>query len=234
MGELGPEDVLAKRNGFVVADAAGVFDASFKRPSLIECGCNMHSRRYFRKALERGDGRAALPLAAFKKLYDIEEEIRGSTAEEKGAVRQASSKPVHDELVAWCEAHQPHEPPSSPMGAAIRYLLNHQLALRRFLDDGRVPIDNGIVERLHVRAALTRKNFLFAGSDTGGERAAIAYTILSCCELADVNPVEYLADVLPCLAQRVRLRDMPAMLPSRWKAARDAAATVSTVASASI
>jgi transposase len=120
------------------------------------------------------------------------------------------------------------------MGAAIRYLLNHQLALRRFLDDGRVPIDNGIVEPLHVRAALTRKNFLFAGSDTGGERAAIAYTILSCCELADVNPVEYLADVLPCLAQRVRLRDMPAMLPSRWKAARDAAATVSTVASASI
>ena len=67
------------RKGYVVADAAGVFDESFKRPSLIECGCNMHSRRFFRKALDRGDSRAALPLAAFKKLYDIEAEIRGST-----------------------------------------------------------------------------------------------------------------------------------------------------------
>jgi len=225
-GELGPEDLLAKREGYVVADAAGVFDESFKRASLIECGCNMHSRRYFRKALERGDGRAALPLAAFKKLYEIEDEIRGRVPEEKRAARQALSKPVHDELVAWCKAHQPHEPPSSPMGAAIRYLLNHQVALRRFLDDGRVPIDNGIVERLHVRTALTRKNFLFAGSDTGAERAAIAYTVLGCCQLADVNPVEYLADVLPRLARRLRLADIPALMPAQWKAARYAAAHI--------
>jgi hypothetical protein len=207
----------------VVADAAGLYDESFKRPDLIECGCNMHSRRYFRKALDRGDGRAALPLAAFKKLYDIEDEIRDRTAEEKRAERQASSKPVHDELVKWCQTHQPHEPPSSPMGAGIRYLLNHQIALRRFLDDGRVPIDNGIVERLHVRTALTRKNFLFAGSDTGAERAAIAYTVLGSCQLAGVNPVEYLTDVLPRLARGVRLRDVPALLPARWKAARSAA-----------
>jgi transposase len=218
-GELGPEDFLAMREGYVVADAAGIYDESFKRANLIECGCNMHSRRYFRKALDRGDDRAALPLAAFKKLYDIEDEIRDRTAGEKRAVRQASSKPVHDYLVAWCNAHQPHEPPSSPIGAAIRYLLNHQLALRRFLDDGAVPIDNGIVERLHVRTALTRKNFLFAGSDTGAERAAIAYTVLGCCQLAGVDPVEYLADVLPRLARRVRLCDVPALLPSRWKAA---------------
>jgi len=147
------------------------------------------------------------------------------------AARQASSRPVHDELVAWCEAHRPHEPPSSPMGAAIRYLLNHQLALRRFLDDGSVPIDNGIVERLHVRAALTRKNFLFAGSDTGAERAAIAYTVLGCCELADVNPVEYLANVLPRLARGLRLCDAPALLPARWKAARAAATAATPVAS---
>jgi hypothetical protein len=99
-------------------------------------------------------------------------------------------------------------------------LLNHEIALRRFLDDGVVPIDNGIVERLHVRTALTRKNFLFAGSDTGGERAAIAYTVLGSCKLADVDPVEYLTDVLPRLARRVRLRDVPALLPARWKVAR--------------
>jgi hypothetical protein len=131
---------------------------------------------------------------------------------------------VYDELVAWSEKYQPHEPPSSPLDTAIRYLPNHEIALRRFLDDGVVPIDNGIVERLHVRAALTRKNSLFAGSDTGGERAAIAYTVLGSCQLADVDPVEYLTDVLPRLAQRVRLRDVPALLPSNWKAAHAAAA----------
>src|ERR1017187_9168524 len=105
---------------------------------------------------------------------------------------------------------------SSKLGEAIRYLTNHRLPLGRFLEAGAIPIDNGIVERLHVRAALTRKNFLFAGSDAGGERAAIAYTILGCCRLAKVNPVEYLADVLPRLVRRVRLRDMYALMPARW------------------
>jgi hypothetical protein len=99
--------------------------------------------------------------------------------------------------------------------------------LGRFLENGAIPIDNGIVERLHVRAALTRKNYLFAGSDAGGERAAIAYTILACCRLAGVNPVEYLADVLPRLARTIRLADVPALLPARWKAARPVPAPAS-------
>jgi transposase len=219
-GELGPEDVLALRRGYVVADASNLFEASFQRDDLIECGCNMHARRYFVEALDRGDVRAALPIAAFKKIYQVEEQSCGLDADGKRAARQAESKPVYDELCAWCEAHQPHEPPSSPLGTAIRYLLNHRAALRRFLDDGVIPIDNGIVERLHVRTALTRKNFLFAGSDAGGERAAIAFTILGCCKLADVNPVEYLADVLPRMARRIRLRDIPDLLPARWKERR--------------
>jgi hypothetical protein len=137
-------------------------------------------------------------------------------------VRQAESKPVWDELCAWCGKYKPHEPPSSKLGDAIRYLTNHQVALARFLDDGVIPIDNGIVERLHVRTALTRKNFLFAGSDTGGHRAAVAYTILGSCRLVGVDPVAYLTDVLPRMARRIRLRDMAALMPARWKAARDA------------
>jgi len=100
-------------------------------------------------------------------------------------------------------------------------LLNQQRPLRRFLDDGVIPIDNGIVERLHIRTALTRKNFLFAGSDAGGERAAIAFTILGCCALAKVDPVKYLVDVLPRLAVRkLRLCDTPALLPAAWKIGR--------------
>jgi len=224
-GELGPEEMLAQRTGYTVADASNLFDQSFERPDLIECGCNMHGRRYWAKALDAGDKRAALPIAAYKKLYDIEARVRDLASDAKLAVRQAESKPVFDEIVSWAEAYKPHEPPASPLGAAIRYMINHKLALGRFLEDGVIPIDNGIVERLHVRAALTRKNYLFAGSDTGGERAAIAYTILGCCRLVGVNPVEYLTDVLPRLARGVRLRDVPAMLPASWKAARQATAT---------
>jgi transposase len=223
-GEMGPQDVLAQRKGFVVADASNVFDESFKRDDLIECGCNMHGRRYWVKALDAGDQRAALPIAAYKKLYEIEAEIRDRDPREKLAVRQQRSRPIFDEIVSWCRARRPYEPPSSKLGLAIQYTLNHHVALGRFLEDGHVPIDNGAVERLHVRAALARKNFLHAGSDAGGERAAIAFTILSSCRLAGVNPIEYLAEVMPMLARPVRIVDLPALLPARWKARRSATA----------
>jgi transposase len=173
-----------------------------------------HGRRHFSKALDAGDARAALPIAAYKKLYEIEAKVRDLADEERLKIRQAESKPVWDEICAWCDSYKPHEPPSSKLGEAIRYLTNHRVAFGRFLEDGAIPIDN--VERLHVRAALTRKNYLFAGSDAGGERAAIAYTILGSCRLAQVNPLEYLADVLPRLARRIRLREMYALMPARW------------------
>jgi transposase len=118
------------------------------------------------------------------------------------------------------EVRKKHEPPSSNFGKALGYLTNHKIALGRFLDYGFVPPDNGIVERLHVRAAMARKNFLFAGSDSGGERAAIAFTIFGSCRLVGVDPIEYLADVLPKLTRRIRLLDLPALLPSRHPTAR--------------
>ncbi len=222
-GELGPQDMLELREGPTVADASGLFDASFaKLTKLIECGCNMHARRYFVKALDAGDKRAALPLAAYKKLYEIERDLRdrGLGPDDVLAERRERSKPLWDELVAWCTVHKKHEPPSSRMGAALRYFTNHQVALARFLEYGYVPMDNGIVERLHVRTALTRKNYLFAGSDGGAERAAIAYTILGSCRLAGVDPLEYLRDVLPRMTRKVRLLDLSQLLPSRWAAAR--------------
>lgn len=226
--ERGPQDILALRTGLTVADASNLFDESFARDELIECGCNMHARRYFVKALDAGDQRAALPLAAYKRLYKIEHEIRDLDPDAKLAERRARSKPVWDELAAWCALRKQHEPPASKLGVALRYFTNHQVALARFLEYGYLPLDNGIVERLHVRTALTRKNFLFAGSDAGGERAAIAYTILGSCRLAGVDPREYLADILPRLTGRVRLADLPALLPARWAAQRAAAAAAAT------
>jgi transposase len=103
------------------------------------------------------------------------------------------------------------------MGGAI----DSAAALTRFLDDGRLPIDNGIVERLHRRPAVGRRNYLFAGSHEGAKRAAIAYSILSTCHLVGVHPTEYLADVLPRLARGVVIaRDIPTLTPAAWKTTR--------------
>ncbi len=223
-GELGPQDMLDLREGPTVADASGLFDASFAKDKLIECGCNMHARRYFVKALDAGDKRAALPIAAYKKLYEIERELHDNGLEPDAVLvqRRERSKPIWDELVSWCTVHKKHEAPSSKLGIALRYFTNHQVALARFLDYGYVPMDNGIVERLHVRTAMTRKNYLFAGSDAGAERAAIAYTILGACRLVGIDPLEYLRDVLPRMTRKVRLVDLSDLLPHRWKQRRDA------------
>lgn len=225
-GEIGPAQMLQMRAAmgkrFVCADASSIFDRSFLTSDLIEIGCNMHARRYFVKALDAKDARAAVPLAAFKALYDVEARVRGSSPEERLAERQRHSRPVYDELLAWSLAYQPGEPPSSLLGKAIQYQLNHKVELTRFLDDGTLPIDNGIVERLHRTPALTRKAFLFAGSHAGAERAAIAYSIIGSCDLLDIDPVDYLGDVLPRLARDdiVLARDVPALLPAAWKKAR--------------
>jgi transposase len=219
-GELGPEQFLALRRGPVVADAANLFDASFRSDERMEIGCNMHARRYFVKALDAGDARAAIPIAAFRTLYDVEDASRDSDPDERLEQRQRRSKPVYDELLAWVDAHFAHEPPNSLLGAALRYLDNHRIALTRFLEDGVLPIDNGIVERLHRRPAVGRRNYLFAGSHAGAERAAIAYSICATCALLGINPVEYLADVLPRLARGILDTELLPLTPAGWKAAR--------------
>ena len=223
-GEIGPEEFLARRKGYVVADASNLFDGSFQSEDRIEVGCNMHARRYFVKALDANDVRAAVPLAAFKALYDIESTVKDATPEQRLEARQARSKPVYDELVAWCQTYRPTEPPSSLLAKAIQYLLNHRVALTRFLDDGRLPIDNGLIERIHRGPAVTRRAYLFAGSHAGAERAAIAYSIIATCDLVGVSPVHYLADVLPKLARGVfTSADLVELMPAAWKKAREPA-----------
>ena len=222
-GEIGPADLLALRKGPVVADASNLFDKIFEDPDLIEVGCNMHARRYFVTALDANDARAAIPIAAFRSLYDVEDAVRDADPGRRREERQRRSRTVYDELLRWCRTYQPIEPPTSLLGRAIQYVINHHVALTRFIDDGRLPIDNGIVERLHRRPAVGRRNYLFAGSHAAGERAAIAYSVLATCHLLGINPMEYLADVLPRLARGTFARsDLRGLLPAAWKAARAA------------
>lgn len=217
-GDLALEDLLRMRpSGLVLADASNHFDASFKRPELIEVGCNMHSRRGFAKALEAGNERAAVAIKAFKQLYDIEDEVREAASETRAQVRGLRSRPVYDALVQWCVHIDRNEPPSSLIAVAARYVFRHQVALTRFLDDGSLPIDNGAVERMHRRPGIVRKNMLFAGSHDGARRAAIMFSVFATCELIGCNPALYLADVLPKLARGISIaRDLPALMPKAW------------------
>jgi len=220
-GEMGPQDFLAQRQGYVVADASNLFDESFQSGERIEVGCNMHARRYFVKALEAKDVRAAVPIAAFKALYDVEASAKDAAADQRRQARQDRSKPVYSELLAWCEQYKDVEPPSSLLGKAIRYVLNHRVALTRFLEDGRLPIDNGLIERIHRVPAVTRRNYLFAGSHAGGERAAIAYSIIATCDLLGLDPIRYLADVLPKLArEEFSFSGLAELTPAAWQRSR--------------
>jgi hypothetical protein len=217
-GELGPSDILALRRGITVADADTLFAQQMGRDDVLDCGCNMHARRYFVKALDGGDKRAAPVIGAFKGLYQVEEEFRGATPEERLVARQERSTPIYADIAAWCAHHERDTPPKSPLGRAIRYLLRHEEALRRFEFDGRIPIDNMLAEHAFVPVALTRKNYLFLGADTGGDWAAIIYTILRCCRLAEVDPVAYMKDILGVLARGVRRCEASELMPARWKA----------------
>ena len=227
--DLGPEDLLALRpGGLVVADADNKFDASFAREELLECGCSMHGRRYFVKALDAGDARAAIPIAAFKKIYLIESllvEDHGLRGDELAEARATRAGPVWAELRRWCEHVNDTTLPSSKLPIAARYILRHYEALTRYLTDGRIPIDNGLVERLFRRVAIMRKNALFVGSHDGGRRAAVIFSILTTCELIGLNPEAYLADVLPRLARGISLADdLPALMPHAWLEAHPDAA----------
>jgi transposase len=217
-GELGPQEILRGRIGPTVADASNTFDSAFRQPGICECGCHMHGRRCFCRALDGGDVRAAVVIAAYKKLYEIEREVRGQDPAEVLRQRKARSESIVNELLAWCRTYQVYEPPQTPLGKAVRYLVNHEVALRRFLEDGRVPMDNGAIERQFIRVALARMNFLFAGSEAGARRAAVIFTVLACCELAGVEPLAYLRDVLPRLARTNVEASSAEYLPHRWKA----------------
>jgi transposase len=224
-GEIGPLEFLSKRSGPIVCDASNMFDAVFKRDDLDEAGCNAHARRKFVAALDAGDARAAIAIKAFASLYAIEASITTLSIEQRKLERQARSRPIYDELIRWCMFYKGHEPPRSRLAIAASYLLKQQIALTRFIDDGQLPIDNNIIERQHRYPAIGRRNYLFAGSFTGGERAAIAYTILACCRYAGVDPRAYLADVLPKLNRaRAKACELDALMPANWKAARSQSA----------
>jgi transposase len=222
-GDDGPWTNLAGREGYVQTDAANIFDRlhNGKRAHAIEVGCMAHARRKF-FALQDTDPRVAYPLQLIGKLYQVERiaEAQNLSPEERAALRNQRSRSILERMQRWYAKTVAKEPPESVLHKACAYSINHWQALTRFLEDGSIALDNNLCE-LQIRSlAVGRKNFLFAGSDAGADRAAILYSVFRTCALHGVDSYTYLIDVLEKLATDWPMSRIDALLPEHWRQAR--------------
>jgi hypothetical protein len=196
-----PERHLEKFRGILQADAYAGFNQLYQDGRIQQAACWAHVRRHFYD-LEQAHASpmAREALVRIGALYVIEEAIRGKPPEERRVVRQTQSKPLLDSLRQWFEAKLSQLSRKSDTTAAIRYALTRWEALTRFLADGRIEMDNSAAERSLRGVALGRKNYLFAGSDAGGERAAAIYSLIGSAKLNDLDPEAYLREVLTRIA----------------------------------
>jgi transposase len=187
--------------------------------------CWAHIRRAFFDEAKKGNAPIAdEALLRIAKLYAIEARVRGSGPERRRAVRQAEAMPLIESMKAWLEAMQPRLPKGSGTREAIGYALNHWRGLIRFLDDGRIELDNNTVERAIRPITLQRKNALFAGHDLGAENWACFASLIETCKLNGINPQAYLADVLAIIVLRNDEDPIDDLLPYNWVDSRIAAA----------
>jgi transposase len=217
--------------GILQADAYAGFQrlyAADRRPGPItEAACWSHSRRKFfvladvaAKARGRLPVIAPLALEAVKRIdaiFDTEREINGLPIAERLAVRRARVTPLVSDLEAWMRVERAKLSRHSEVAKAFDYMLKRWRAFTRFLDDGRICLTNNAAERELRRVALGRKSWLFAGSDRGGERAAVMYTLIATARLNDIDPQAWLADVLARINDH-KVTDLAALLPWRWAA----------------
>jgi transposase len=196
-----PERHLKKFRGTLQADAYAGFNQLYENGRMQQAACWAHVRRKFYDLQQAHASPVAHEaLERIGALYGIEEQIRGKPPDERRAVRQAQSKPLLDSLRAWFETTLSKLSRKSETTAAIRYALSRWDALTRFVDDGRIEMDNNAAERSLRGVALGRKNYLFAGSDAGGERAAAIYSLIGSAKLNDLDPEAYLREVLTRIA----------------------------------
>jgi hypothetical protein len=191
---------------------------------IVEVACWAHGRRKFYEARTSDPARSAQAMAYIRLLYDVEDLAKEKHLDSpaRAALRQQLALPRLAQFKAWLETQQlcggGGVLPKSPMGQAIGYALNQWDALCVYVSDGDLAIDNNAGENALRRIALGRKNWLFCGSDTGGQTAAILFSIIATCDRHKVNPWEYLRDVLTRIASQP-MSKLAELLPQNWKSA---------------
>jgi transposase len=196
-----PQGHLKDFRGVLQADGYAGFSKIYEGGRVLEASCWAHGRRKFVELHELHKSViAAEVLDWIGALYAIEKEIRGRRPEERCAVRRQRSKPLLDTMKPWLEQTLGTLSHKSEAAKAIRYLLARWEALGRYCDDGRIEIDNNAAERALRCVAIGRRNFMFAGSDAGGERAAAMYSLLGSAKLNGLNPEAFMREVLTRIA----------------------------------
>jgi len=156
-------------------------------------------------------------LRRIAELYAIERSIQGRTADARRHVRNTSARPLIEMMKRWLKMELGRVPPAGPLAEAIRYALARWPALTRFLDDGRIELDNNPVERAIRPIALGRKNHLFAGSDSGGVRWATVCSLIATAKLNNVEPFAYLRNVLQRMTDGHPANRLDELLPWNWQ-----------------
>ena len=199
-----PQEHLRGFRGALQADAYAGWPKLYATGRVQEVACWAHARRpwwdLFLDSKRDADCVAAEALRRIRALYEIEEQIRGQPPEVRKAQRQARAGPLLEALQTWLQALLPRVSVKSDIAQAIGYSLNRWKALTRYVDDGRLEIDNNAAERALRGVSLGRKNFLFMGSDAGGERAATFYSLVETAKLNGLDPEAYLREVFTRIA----------------------------------
>ena len=196
-----PRQHLSKFTGILQADGYAGFCHLCEGGRIVEAACWAHVRRKFYDIhVANGSATAAEAIERISLLYDIEREIRGKPAGLRREIRQARARPLVNELHRWLNKTLSSLSRKSHTATAIRYALTRWRALTRYLDNGQIEIDNSAAERSLRTVALGRKNYLFAGSDAGGKRAAAIYSLLGTAKLNGLDPELYLRRALEQIA----------------------------------
>jgi hypothetical protein len=196
-----PQQHLEDFDGILQADGYGGFTKLYDRGRVLEAACWAHVRRKFVDLHELHKSPiAAQMIERISALYAVEKSIRGFTPYDRCAVRQQYSRPLLDAMKIWLEQTLTTLSRKSETAKAIHYALRRWDALTRYCDNGRIEIDNNAAERALRCVALGRKNYLFMGSDAGGNSAAAIYSLLGTAKLNGHNPEAFIREVLMRLA----------------------------------
>jgi transposase len=214
----GPAAFLKDYHGFLQADAYGGYDGIFlgSAGGIVEVACWAHARRKFYEARSNAPREANQVLEWIRQLYDIEDRARDLTPEQRQGMRQRESTPILDRIEKYLDELSDRILPKSALGKAVTYARNQWAALRQYVSDGHLTIDNNVSERTLRLQAIGRKNWEFLGSEEAGPRAAVLFTILAGAKRHRLEPWAYLRDVLLHLSAGET--DLESLLPDRWAA----------------
>jgi transposase len=204
-------DILEGFKGFLQSDGLNSYNEIASHDGVTRIGCNMHGRRRFESAevngAKAGQSLGGEGLQFYKELYDIEDEIRDKTPEERYRIRNERSQPIWDKMLEWAERNKPKVPPKSKIGNAFSYFLNEYEYLIGYLKDGRLEMDNGFTERAIRKFAIGRNNWLFSDTEDGAEASAILYSLVVTAKVNGVNPYTALVKLFTAIPLAKTIED---------------------------